>query len=99
MLGGSTSNKPYESDNWFSALGRAAEPRLGEKGMSGTIRARRRRRAGAWLVLGASAAAVLGALMPAQGALLTTVEECLRQGGHESGKYCSGGYQDGFLIF
>ena len=67
--------------------------------MTGIMRARRRRRAGAWLVLATSAAAMLAALAPAQGALQTTIEECLRQGGHESGKYCSGGYQDGFLIF
>ena len=58
-----------------------------------------RRRAGARLaVAAATAAALLGALAPARGAVQTTIEECLRQGGHESGKYCSGGYQDGFLI-
>ena len=68
--------------------------------MTGIMKARvgTRRRGSAWLVLAATAAALLGALAPAQGAVQTTIEECLRQGGHESGKYCSGGYQDGFLI-
>lgn len=69
--------------------------------MAGTLktRAAARRRAGAKLVMAvATAAALLGALAPARGAVQTTLDECLRQGGHESGKYCSGGYQDGYLI-
>ena len=62
-------------------------------------RAAARRRAGAKVIVAAAvAAALLGALAPARGAVQTTLEECLRQGGHESGKYCSGGYQDGYLI-
>ena len=61
-------------------------------------RALARRRTSVKLVVAATAAAILGALAPAQGAVQTTIEECLRQGGHESGKYCSGGYQDGFII-
>jgi hypothetical protein len=70
-------------------------------GMAGTLngRAAARNRAKAALVIGAAtAAALLGALTPARGAILTTLEDCLRQGGHESGKYCSGGYQDGYII-
>jgi hypothetical protein len=50
------------------------------------------------LIMTAATVALLGALAPARGAVQTTLEECLRQGGHESGKYCSGGYQDGYLI-
>ncbi|MCA1845504.1 MAG: hypothetical protein LC792_20380 [Actinobacteria bacterium] len=67
--------------------------------MAGTVkRAAARRRTAGLVMAAATAAALLGALAPARGAVQTTLEECLRQGGHESGKYCSGGYQDGFLI-
>ena len=50
-------------------------------------------------VVGAAAlASLLGALVPARAAAVTTLQDCLRSGGHESGKYCSGGGQDGKLI-
>jgi hypothetical protein len=35
---------------------------------------------------------------PAFAARETTLEECLRGGGHASGKYCSRGLEDGSLI-
>jgi hypothetical protein len=51
------------------------------------------------VIAAATAAAVLtGALAPAIAAGQTRLEDCLRAGGHESGKYCSGGREDGKII-
>jgi len=66
--------------------------------MAGTVKGRVRSRRMRLAMVATTAAALLGALAPARGAVLTSLEECLRQGGHESGKYCSGGYLDGYLI-
>jgi hypothetical protein len=43
------------------------------------------------VILGASA-------VPAHASEGTSLLECLKSGGHASGKYCSGGVQDGKLI-
>jgi len=68
--------------------------------MAGKVRARVawRGRGKVALAAAVTVTALLGAFVPARGAVQTTLEDCLRQGGHESGKYCSGGYQDGYLI-
>jgi hypothetical protein len=52
------------------------------------------------LVVSLFAATVLGVGLgwPASGALWTSLDECRRAGGHESGKYCSGGALNGAVI-
>jgi hypothetical protein len=51
-------------------------------------------------LVSATAAAMLGVGLglPASGALETSLDECLRNGGIASGKYCSGGLYNGSLI-
>jgi hypothetical protein len=52
------------------------------------------------LVVSLCAAALFGGALgwPASGAIVTSLDECRRAGGHESGKYCSGGALNGAVI-
>lgn len=52
------------------------------------------------LVVSLCAATLFGGALgwPASGAIETSLDECRRSGGIESGKYCSGGAFDGALI-
>jgi hypothetical protein len=52
------------------------------------------------LVVSLGAAALLGGTLgwPANGAIVTSLDECRRAGGKESGKYCSGGALNGAVI-
>lgn len=43
-------------------------------------------------------AATAGMAMPARASDGTSLLDCLQGGGHQSGKYCSGGSHDGRLI-
>jgi hypothetical protein len=52
------------------------------------------------LVVSLCAATLFGGAFgwPASGAIETSLDECRRSGGHESGKYCSGGALNGAVI-
>lgn len=52
------------------------------------------------LVVSLCAATLFGGALgwPASGAIETSLDDCRRNGGTESGKYCSGGAFDGALI-
>ena len=53
----------------------------------------------AYAISSAVVAVVLGGLMPPVHASEgTSLIDCLKNGGHQSGKYCSGGGHDGRLI-
>lgn len=52
------------------------------------------------LVVSLCAATLFGGVLgwPASGAIVTSLDDCRRNGGHESGKYCSGGALNGAVI-